>query len=142
MRTLSVLLLGCICLLNSGCNPERTINARNENTAARSVKIMKEYLPSEVRVEFELAYWTTRDAVRDNKEFLSAIDGKNVPEMIAVGKKYFEQQRAAGIKGYDKYASWDEMVATLIKERKAQSLAKAPENKRDKANNLFYRLSP
>lgn len=142
MRTFFVLLLGFVCLLSSGCSTERSINARNEKTAAKSAKVMKEYLPSDMRVEFELAYWTTRDALRDNKEFLNAIDGKNASEMIVVGKKYFDQQKSAGIQGYDKYASWDEMVAVLIKERKEQSLAKAPEDRRDKANNILYKLNP
>lgn len=142
MRSLFIFLLGIACLLSSGCSNERSINGRSEQTAAKSVKIMKEYLPTDMRVEFELAYWTTRDALRDKKEFLNAVDGKTAPEMIAVGRKYFDQQKAAGIEGYNKYASWDEMLAVLIQERKAQSLAKTPEDKRDKANNLLYKLNP
>jgi hypothetical protein len=131
-----------MCLLNAGCGNERSINGRSEKTAAKSVKIMKEYLPSEKRVEFELAYWTTRDALRDSGEFLDAVDGKTAPEMIGIGRKYFDQQKAAGVKGYDKYASWDEMVAILVEERKAQSLNKVPEDRRDKANNILYKLNP
>lgn len=142
MRTLFVFLLGIACLLSSACSTERSINGRSEQTAAKSVKIMKEYLPPDMRVEFELAYWTTRNALPDKKEFLSAVDGKTAPEMIAVGRKYFDQQKAAGIQGYEKYASWDEMVATMIQERKAQSLAKTPEDKRDKANDIMYKLNP
>jgi hypothetical protein len=142
MRTLFIFLLGIACLINAGCGTERSINGRSEKTAAKSVKIMKEYLPPDMRVEFELAYWTTRDALRDSSQFLDAVNGKTAPELIAVGRKYFDQQKAAGMKGYDKYASWDEMVAVLIQERKEQSFASKPEDKRDKANDILYKLSP
>lgn len=143
MRTLFIILFGSAWLFSAGCSNERSINARNEQTAAKSVKIMKEYLPSDMRVEFEVAYWTTRDALRDKKEFLNAVDGKTAPELIAVGRQYFDKQKAAGAKGYEKYASWDEMVALLIKERKEQSLARKTEDTReDRANNVLYKLNP
>jgi len=127
----------CVVFLIGGCSNERTINGRSERTAAQSVKIMKEYLPSDQRVEFEMAYWTLKDAIPDSKQFLDAVDGKNVTELILLGKEHFEQRKAMGIEAYGRYASWEDMIQKLIKERAGQSNNKDP---RDKANNVLYDL--
>jgi hypothetical protein len=142
IRNFITILLAIMWLLSAGCSSERSINGRNEQTAAKSVKIMKEYLPPDMRVEFELAYWTIRDALHDKKEFLDAVNGKTAPELIAAGRQYFDRQKAAGAKGYDKYSSWDEMVAVLIKERKEQSFSRKAEDSTDRANNILYKLNP
>src|SRR5690554_1623010 len=100
-----------------GCSGERSINAANDRTLYRSVKIMKEYLPSKQRVEFEVAFWTLKESAGTPDEFRDVVDGKTASELIALGKKNFAEQRAAGVKSFQAYASWEAMIDDFLKER-------------------------
>ena len=79
--------------------------------------MMKERLPPENRVEFEVSFWTIRDAKKSDDEFLDAVDGKSPWEIIDAGKEIYQQRKASGFKGYEQYGSWEEMIAKFDKER-------------------------
>ena len=108
MKKLSIALLAVVCMLLTGCNNAQQINGSTLKTVNRSVTHIKERLPVDQRIEYEVAYWTLRDEVRNNKEFLSAIDGKTPPQLIEIGKDLFLKRKAAGNKEYEKFDNWDQ----------------------------------
>jgi hypothetical protein len=120
MRNFFTLLICLACILSTGCGGERKVNGRSNRVAALSVKKIKNYLPSEQRVPFEVGFWTIKAKYGNSDEFLDAVDGKTVTEIIESGKKIFEQLRSEGYEAYSKYDSWDDMIDQLIKEREAQ----------------------
>ena len=101
---------------------------------------MKRALPSDKRLEFEIAFWTLKDAHPKNSDFLNTIDGQTVDETIELGKTSFNDRRAAGIPAYTKYASWDDMLDKVQKERAAAALPIEPISERDKKNDVLYQL--
>jgi hypothetical protein len=121
-----------------GCTSGSKINGRSVKTANRSVSMIKDRLPTEQRIEFEVSYWTIRDAIRNNKEFLDLVDGKTADEMIVLGKDNFQQRKDSGFKGYEKYTNWDQMIAKLTKERIDQGRQNLGAKDRD--NNILYSL--
>lgn len=132
-----------ICLtsiINAGCGGERKVNGRSNRVAALSVKKIKNYLPPDQRVPFEVGFWTIKAKYGNSDEFLDAVDGKTVSEIIASGKLIFEQRRAEGFEAYNQYDSWDDMIAKLIQERADQTIPYQPETERDKKNNVLYKL--
>lgn len=136
-----LLILGCATLM--ACSKGQEINGHNTATAYRSVKALKNRLSPDQRIEFEVAFWTIRDAKKDNKEFLDVVDGKKPEEIIAIGKEIYQERKAAGFKGYEQYSSWEEMIAKFGKERMDQdnrrSRSKEAQDK-DKANDVLYKL--
>lgn len=124
-----------------GCTSGSQINGRSVKTANRSVSMIKDRLPTEQRIEFEVSYWTIRDAIRNNEEFLDLVDGKSAEEMIVLGKENFQQRKNDGFKGYEKYASWEQMIAKFTQDRINQSRHKnKAEANRDRDNNVLYKL--
>ena len=83
-----LLILGCATLM--ACGKGQEINGHNTATAYRSVKALKNRLPPDNRIEFEVSFWTIRDAKKDDKEFLDAVDGKTPEEIIALGKQIYQ----------------------------------------------------
>jgi hypothetical protein len=138
MRKLLTLFICLSCILSVGCGGEPTINARNTKVVFKSFNRMKNYLPNDERLEFEIAFWTIRDSLGNSKEFLDTVDGKNVAEIIALGQEHFNQRKAEGIPAYDKYTSWDDMLTRVKAERAAQALPKQKMTDRDRRNNLLY----
>ncbi|MDD5320134.1 MAG: hypothetical protein PHD43_05880 [Methylococcales bacterium] len=140
MKKISILLLilGCTTLI--ACGKGQEINGHTTNTAYRSVKALKNRLPPDSRIEFEVSFWAIRDAHKDDKEFLDIVDGKKPEEIIELGKELYQQRKAAGFKGYDQYSSWEEMIAQFSKERSDQDSRKGTikENAKDKANDVLY----
>jgi hypothetical protein len=143
MKKISILLLifGCITLI--ACGKGQEINGHTTKTAYRSVKELKNRLPPDSRIEFEVSFWAIRDANKDDKAFLDIVDGKKPEEIIALGKEIYQQRKAAGFKGYDQYSSWEEMIAKFSKERIDQDNRKGTikENAKDKANDVLYDLN-
>ena len=136
-----LLILGCATLMACSKGPE--INGHNIATAYRSVKSIKNRLPPDNRIEFEVSFWTIRDAKKDNEEFLDVVDGKTPEEIIAIGKEIYQERKAAGFKGYEQYSSWEEMIAKFGKERIDQDNRKGRSKEaqdKDKANNVLYKL--
>ena len=136
-----LLILGCATLI--ACGKGQEINGHTTNTAYRSVKALKNRLSPDNRIEFEVSFWTIRDAKKDDKEFLDAVDGKTPEEIIAIGKEIYQERKAAGFKAYEQYSSWEEMIAKFSKERMDQDSRKGKSKEaqdQDKANDVLYKL--
>ena len=134
-------ILGCATL--TACGKGQEINGHNTATAYRSVKALKNRLPPDNRIEFEVSFWTIRDAKKDDKEFLDAVDGKTPEEIIALGKEIYQERKTAGFKGYENYSSWEEMITQFGKERMDQDNRKGKSKEaqdKDKANDVLYKL--
>lgn len=117
MKRLTYIPFVILCLALNACGGGGTINGHTARTAYRSVKMIKERLPQDNKVEFEVSFWTIRDAHPKEEEFLDAVDGKSPWEIIDMAKEIYQQRKSAGYQGYDKYKSWDEMIAKFDKER-------------------------
>ena len=143
MKKLPTLLLILSCATLIACGKGQEINGHNTATAYRSVKALKNRLPPDNRIEFEVSFWTIRDAKKDDKEFLDVVDGKTPEEIIAIGKEIYQERKAAGFKGYEQYSSWEEMIAKFGKERMDQDNRKGKSKEaqdKDKANDVLYKL--
>lgn len=143
MKKLPALLLILCCTTLIACGRGQEINGHTTATAYRSVKALKNRLSPDKRIEFEVSFWTIRDAKKDDKEFLNAVDGKNPEEIIAMGKEIYQERKAVGFKGYDQYSSWEEMIAKFGKERMDQENHRGKskgEKGTEKANNVLYKL--
>lgn len=103
---------------------------------------IKERLPLDQRIEYEISFWSLRDEIRNNKEFLEAIDGKTPEQLIEIGKELFLKHKAAGSKEYEQFNNWDQMIAEFTQERIDQNRKKKPDD-RDKNNphSVTYKLN-
>jgi hypothetical protein len=101
--------------------------------------MIKDRLPTEQRIEFEVSYWTLRDSIKDREEFLDTVDGKNSEEMVVLGKEVFQQRKNSGFIAYDQYDNWEQMIAKFTQERIDQNRSKEYDP-RDSANNVLYKL--
>ncbi|MGR9114580.1 MAG: hypothetical protein ACU85E_02345 [Gammaproteobacteria bacterium] len=141
MRILPPFLLIVFTLSLLGCGRGDQINGHNSRTAFRSVKMLKERLPAEKRIEFEVSFWTIRDAYKDTDEFLSQVDGKNPDAIIALGREIYQQRKNQGFEAYDKYQSWQDMISQFSQERLNQDRnIKVDPRDKEKANNVLYKL--
>ncbi|WP_459992968.1 hypothetical protein [Methylosoma difficile] len=113
-------------------------------TAFKSVKGLKNRLAPESRVEFEVSFWTIRDSIKGEGDFLNAVGGKTPLQIIEMGKEVYQKRKAEGFKGYDQYSSWEDMISKFGKERNDQEShkgnAKGKETAKDKANDVLYKL--
>ncbi len=100
-------------------------------TVNRSISSIKERLPLDQRIEFEVSFWTLRDEIKDNSEFLDAVDGKTPEQLIEKGKELFQKRKASGNKEYEQYTNWEQMIAQYSQERIDQNRKKSPDS-RDK----------
>ena len=141
MKKLSTLLLILSCTVLVACGKGQEINGHSTSTAYRSVKALKNRLPTENRIEFEVSFWTIRDTKKDDKEFLNIVDGKTPEEIIVLGKEIYQERKAAGFKGYEEYSSWQDMINKFGKERMDQDNRKGKsKGEQDKANDVLYKL--
>lgn len=83
-----VLLLTCSTMLIA-CSGEK-INAHSDKTTYRSVKMIKNRLQPEIRVEYEMSFWMIRDANKDDAAFLAAVDGKKLLKLLEWVKKFIK----------------------------------------------------
>jgi hypothetical protein len=132
-----------LCALLTGCNKSNQINGSSMKTVNRSISQIKEKLPLDQRIEFEVSFWTLRDDIRDNRDFLDAVGGKTPEQLIETGKELFMKRKAAGSKEYEKYTDWDQMIAQYTQERIDQNRKKTPDT-RDKKNphRVDYQMHP
>jgi hypothetical protein len=130
MKRLAFVFFIIICITLTSCG-KSGINGHTARTAYRSVKMMKEKLPPDNRIEFEVAFWTIRDANSSEDAFLNAVDGKSPFEIIDMGKEIYQQRKSTGFKGYEKYNSWEEMIANYDKERSDQDKKHVVDTKRN-----------
>ncbi len=130
------------CSLLVGCNNAQQINGSSLKTVNRSITYIKERLPVEQRIEYEVAFWTLRDDIRNNKDFLTAIDGKTPGQLIEIGKELFVKRKAAGKKEYEQFDNWDQMITQYSQERIDQNRKKTADE-RDKLppRPINYKLS-
>jgi hypothetical protein len=139
MKKLPAILLIISCATLMACSKGEEINGHNTKTAYRSVKALKNRLSADTRIEFEVAFWTIRDAKKDDKDFLSVVDGKKPSEIISLGKEIYQQRKQSGFKGYEGYSSWEEMITKFGRERVDQDNRKG-KSKEDKDNDILYKL--
>lgn len=143
MKKLSPLLLILCCSILIACGKGQEINGHSTRTAYRSVKGLKDRLPPENRIEFEVSFWTIRDAKKNDDEFLDTVDGKTPQEIIALGKEIYQQRKNDGFEAYSHYSSWEDMIAKFGKERTDQDARTGKntnQDARDKANDVLYKL--
>lgn len=132
MKKTSTLLVLLACAMTmTGCNKGHQINGSSMRTVNRSMTSIKERLPLDQRIEYEVSFWTLRDELKDNQAFLDAVDGKTPEQLIETGKELFNKRKAAGYKDYEKFASWEQMIAQYSQERIDQN-RKKPVDDRDK----------
>ncbi len=139
MKKLPALLLILSCTSLIACGKSQEINGHNTSTAYRSVKGLKNRLSPETRIEFEVSFWTLRDSIKDDKEFLKVVDGKKPEEIIVLGKEIYQQRKASGFADYEKYASWEDMISKFGKERVDQDNHKNKEEGQDKNYEKLYK---
>ncbi|MDF1582724.1 MAG: hypothetical protein RQ733_04950 [Methyloprofundus sp.] len=141
MRILSIIIISVSILLSTGCSKGSQINGRSFKTALMSVKGLKNRLPQEQRVAFELSFWAIHDQYKQNNaEFLDQVDGKSPEALIELGKSVFEKRKLEGFKEYQQYATWDDMIRKYTQERLDQLSKKPKADPRDKDNNVIYKL--
>ncbi len=140
MRILSTAFIFAICISLMGCTKGNQINGRSLKTANRSVSRIKDHLPTELRIEFEVSYWTLRDSIKNKKDFLNKVDGKTPEELIELGKEIFQQRKNAGFKSYVQYSSWDQMIAHFTQERINQNRHSKPAKTHSQNENILYKL--
>jgi hypothetical protein len=129
MKKATLILVFLVSALLTGCNKSQQINGSSLKTVSRSVSTIKEKLPLDQRIEFEVSYWTLRDEIRNNKDFLNEIDGKTPEQLIEKGKELFLKRKAGGDKEYSKYDTWDQMIAQYSQERLDQNRKKTPDSR-------------
>ncbi len=141
MKKLFTLLLILSCTTLIACGKGQQINGHNTRTAYKSVKTIKNRLPEDIRIEYEVSFWTIRDAKKDDSEFLDTVNGKNPEEIIALGKEIYQERKNAGFEGYAQYSTWEEMIAKFGQERIDQNKPRSKSvDPKDKANDLMYKL--
>lgn len=129
------------CSLLIACGKGDQINGHNTKTAYRSVKALKNRLPANSRIEFEVAFWAIRDANKDDAQFLDAVDGKKPEEIIGLGKEIYQKRKDEGFAAYSQYKNWEDMISKFSAERDEQDIkGKKKEDAKDKANDVLYKL--
>jgi hypothetical protein len=139
VKNLSTIFVFTLCLFLIGCTSGNQVSGRSLKSANRSVSRIKDRLPTEKRIEFEISYWAIRDFFKDKKEFLDAVDGKTPEELIIQGKEVFQQRKSAGFREYEKYNNWDQMITQFTQERIDQDkLHKKTDTRRN--GSVLYKL--
>lgn len=140
MKVLSTFFVFIMCVFLVGCIAGNEVNGRSIKSANRSVNRIKNRLPTEQRIEYEVSYWTLRDSIKDRDEFLDTVGGKTVEELVVLGKEVFQNRKNSGFQNYDQYASWEQMIAKYTQERINQNKPSNQLGARDQANNVLYQL--
>lgn len=142
-RLAGFILIACCITTLVGCGRGEEVNGRNMKTVFKSMKGLKNRLPNEKRIEFEVSFWMIRDSAKAESDFLNAVDGKKPEQIIALGREIYQQRKNSGVKEYTQYNSWEQMIEAFGKERVDQENMKGrkKEDPRDKANNVLYDLN-
>ncbi|MEY4767521.1 MAG: hypothetical protein RL637_160 [Pseudomonadota bacterium] len=136
-KLIGVLIIAATLL--SGCNNGEEINGRSVRSMYKSVVFIKNHLPADQRVEFEVAFWTLRNAIKDEDDLLDKVSGKTPEELIELAKEVYQERKNAGAKEYAEFNTWEQMIAKFSQERIEQNKRKKPDP-RDQANNVLYKL--
>ncbi len=122
-----------------GCSSSDEVNGRSIRSAYKSVIFIKRHLPVDQQVEFEVSFWTVRNATPNDKELLDKVGGKKAEEIVAMAKEIYQQRKNSGAKEYQAFSSWEQMIAKYGQERIDQTKHKKSDV-RDEKNNLLYKL--
>lgn len=122
--------------LLSACGQSDKINARSDRSMYRSMSGIQRNLPAQQKVEFQVSFWSLKQFAENEAEFRDQIHRKTVPEIIELGKENFTAQSAKGNAKFIKYATWDEMIAELVEERKRTELRAGRRDPRDEGNKI------
>jgi len=114
------LAISCVLVFISGCGNDNQINGHTLATANKSIKYIKDRLPEKERLEYELSFWTLRDELKDDQQFLQTVDGKNPYELMELGQASFARRKAAGFKDYQAFPDWEAMLTDYAQHRTAQ----------------------
>ena len=132
-----------VLMMLSGCNKGNQINGTSLKTTFRSVKALKERLPPEKRIEFEVAFGLIRDQFKDEKAFLQQVDAKQPEQIIEIGKELFQANKRRQPDVYAKFATWETMISQFVSERGQQD-QKQQEDPHEKTTakdpNVMYKL--
>lgn len=139
MRILSTVLISFTFALLIGCSSGGEVSGRSIKSANKSVNRIKNRLPTEKRIEFEVSYWTLRDSIKNREDFLDTVGGKTPDELIVLGKEVFQQRKSSGFKNYDQYSNWEQMISKFTQERINQTRHKKIDP-RDDGNSVIYKL--
>lgn len=139
MRVTSTIFVFIMCLSLFGCTSGNQVSGRSMKTATRSANRIKNRLPEEKRIEFEISFWTLHDSIKDKDAFLNTIDGKTHEELIEMGKDVFQERKNAGFEKYTDYTSWNQMIAQFTQERIDQN-SKKKKDPRDNNPSVLYSL--
>lgn len=141
MKVISTVFIFIMCISLFGCTSGNQVSGRSMKTATRSVNRIKNRLPEEKRIEFEVSFWTMHDAIKNRDDFLGAIDGKTYDELIDMGKEVFQERKNSGFEKYTQYTNWDQMIATFTQERIDQNRHKKIDPRSKKGNpSVMYQL--
>jgi len=121
------------------CSKGNEVSGRSMKGAYRSVNYIKNRLPTEQRIEFELSFWALRDEIRNKDDFLDKVGGKTPEELIELGKALFQKRKNEGYEKYEKFNSWDQMISHYAQERLDQNKRKRA-NPKDSENSVLYDL--
>ncbi len=139
----TILMAALILLMLSGCNKGNQINGTSLKTTFRSVKALKERLPPEKRIEFEVAFGLIRDQFKDEGAFLQQVDAKQPEQIIQIGKELFRASKQGQPDVYAKFATWENMISQFVSERGQQD-QKQQEDPHEKTTpkdpNVMYKL--
>jgi hypothetical protein len=130
------LLVLIFAVLLSACGQSDKINARSDRSMYRSMSGIQRNLPAQQKVEFQVSFWSLKQFAENEAEFRDQIHRKTVPEIIELGKENFAAQSAKGNAKFIKYATWDEMIAELVEERKRTELRAGRRDPRDEGNKI------
>lgn len=120
MKAAIQMILLLLSILSVGCGNIEQINGHSIKTATKSVAVIKERLPANLRIEFEIAYWSIRKQISDDGEFLKTVDQKKPTDIIELGKQIFDKNKASGLAEVAKFDSWEQMIAQQIELRGEQ----------------------
>lgn len=138
IRVSLIVILSCLTVLTA-CNKGNELAGRSQTSLSKSARYIKERLPADQRLAFEVSFFTIRDSIKDNDEFLKAVDGKTAVQVIEMGKQIYNDRKKAGIAEYSKYDTWEAMLANFMQERNKQPAK--PQDVREKhARPTLYKL--
>lgn len=138
MKIISTVFVFSMCLFLISCSSGNQVSGRSLKSANRSVSRIKDRLPTEQKIEFEISYWALHDSIKDKSEFLDTVDGKTPEELIELGKNVFQHRKNAGFREYDHYDNWDQMITEFVQERFDQNKRKKVDNRRNES--VIYKL--
>ncbi len=139
MKKISILVLVLASIALFGCSKGNEVSGRSMKGAYRSVNYIKNRLPTDQRIEFELSFWALRDEIRNKDDFLDKVGGKKPEELIELGKELYQKRKNEGYEKYDQFDNWDQMISHYVQERLDQNKRKKPDS-RDKDNRVTYDL--